>query len=148
MSTVRLVIEPHAPDNSKLFVQTALDMYNVATTGLDEYHPVALFLKQEHEEIVGGLLGDIWGAWLHVTYLWVVAPLRHQGYGSRLLRAAEQYAMERGCQQVHLETFSFQARPLYEKHGYTVFGQLDECPPGHTKYFLLKRLGAPGPHHA
>ena len=115
-------------------------MYNVAVTGLDEYYPVAIFLKQENEEIAGGILGDIWGAWLHVTYLWVAAPLRRHGYGSQLLRAAEQYAIERGCQNVHLETFSFQARPLYEKHGYEVFGQLEECPPGHTKYYLRKRL--------
>ena len=115
-------------------------MYNIAATGLDEYYPVAIFLKQENEEIVGGILGEIWGAWLHVTNLWVVASLRRHGYGSQLLRAAEQYAIERGCQDVHLETFSFQARPLYEKHGYEVFGQLEECPPGHTKYYLRKRL--------
>jgi GNAT superfamily N-acetyltransferase len=140
MSTLRIVVDPHAPDSSKHFVQTALDMYSVAVTGLDEYYPVAIFLKQETEEIAGGLLGDIWGAWFHVTSLWVAASLRRHGYGSQLLRAAEQYAIERGCQQVHLETFSFQARPLYEKHGYEVFGQLEECPPGHTKYFLRKRL--------
>ena len=140
MTTCRIVIDPHASDSSKQFVQTGLDMYNVAVTGLDEYYPVAIFLKQENEEIAGGILGEIWGTWLHVTNLWVAAPLRRHGYGSQLLRAAEQYAIERGCQNVHLETFSFQARPLYEKHGYEVFGQLEECPPGHTKYYLRKRL--------
>ena len=61
-------------------------------------------------------------------------------HGSQLLLSAEQYARERGCQSVHRETFSFQARPLYEKHGYEVFAQLEDFPPGHTKYFLRKRL--------
>ena len=130
MSNIRIVLDPHAPDSSKQFVQTALDLYNVAVTGLAEYYLVAIFLKRGNEEIVGGVLGDIWGMWLHVSYLWVAVPLHHQGYGSQLLLAAEQYAIERGCQNVHLETFSFQARPLYEKHGYEVFAQLDDFPQG------------------
>lgn len=140
MNNIRIIIEPHAPEGNKQFVQNSLDLYNVAATGLSEYYPVAVFLKRDNEEILGGVLGDIWGTWLHVTYLWVVAPLRGHGYGSQLLCSAEQYARERGCQNIHLETFSFQARPLYEKHGYEVFAQLEDFPPGHTKYFLRKRL--------
>jgi GNAT superfamily N-acetyltransferase len=140
MGTIRIVIDSHASDSSQHFVQNALDMYNVAVTGLDEYYPVAIFLKQDNDEIAGGLLGDIWGGWLHITYLWIVAPLRGKGHGSQLLQTAEQYAMERGCHHAYLETHSFQARPLYEKHGYEVFGQLQNCPPGHSKYFLRKRL--------
>jgi len=26
--------------------------------------------------VLGGLLGDLWGGWLHVTYLWVAEPAR------------------------------------------------------------------------
>ena len=60
------------------------------------------------------------------------------GNGKQLLRAAEQYALERDCQNVHLDTLSFQARPFYEKYGYEVFGQLEECPPGHTRIYRPK----------
>jgi endonuclease/exonuclease/phosphatase (EEP) superfamily protein YafD len=42
-------------------------------------------------------------------------------------------------------TFSFQARPFYEKFGYEVFATLEDYPPGHRKYFLRKALGdSPG----
>jgi hypothetical protein len=41
-----------------------------------------------------------------------------------------------------LETLSFQARGFYERYGYSVFGELDDFPPGHRKYFLKKNLSA------
>ena len=68
--------------------------------------------------------------------------MRGKGHARKLLESAETYAMERGCIGAHLETFSFQARPLYEKLGYEVFGEIRDYPPGHTFYFMRKRLGA------
>jgi GNAT superfamily N-acetyltransferase len=140
MRSHRVVLEPHAPDHLKQIVQEGLGLYNVAVTGLAEYYPVSIFLKDEHDEILGGVLGHIWGKWLHVAFLWVAECVRQRGYGTQLLRAAEDYARHRGCRNVQLETFSFQARPFYERLGYEVFAALDDFPPGHTKYFLRKQL--------
>ncbi|MBY0276219.1 hypothetical protein K2Z84_12810 [Candidatus Binatia bacterium] len=39
-----------------------------------------------------------------------------------------------------LESYTFQAPDLYVKHGYQVFGVLDDCPPGHQQVFLRKSL--------
>jgi ribosomal protein S18 acetylase RimI-like enzyme len=39
---------------------------------------------------------------------------------------------------VWLDTFSFQARGFYEKLGYTVFGEIENHPPGHSRFFLRK----------
>ena len=69
--------------------------------------------------------------------------LRRQGLGKELLRRAEDEARACGCVGAHLDTFSFQARGLYEKQGYAAFGALPDCPPGHARFFLSKRLGAP-----
>ena len=98
------------------------------------------FLKNTRGEWLGGLLGSLWGGWLHIRILWVDAAARGHGNGTRLLQAAETYAVERGCFAATLETHSFQARPFYEKCGYEVFGTLDDWPPGHAKFFLRKRL--------
>jgi hypothetical protein len=40
----------------------------------------------------------------------------------------------------YLFTYSFQARPFYERAGYRVFGELPDHPPGQTKYYLAKRF--------
>jgi GNAT superfamily N-acetyltransferase len=86
----------------------------------------------------------VWGQinwnWLHVGLFWVAEALRGSGYGRRLLAAIEQVARERGCRYAHLDTFSYQARPFYETLGYEVFGQLDDYPPGHKRFFMKKVL--------
>jgi ribosomal protein S18 acetylase RimI-like enzyme len=57
-----------------------------------------------------------------------------------LLAEAERIAQERGCIGAQLDTMSWQALTFYERHGYSVFGVLDNFPPGHRKYFLKKSL--------
>jgi len=130
------------PDNepAKLFVTNGVDNYNIAVTGHSAYYPVAYFLKANDGEVVGGLLGMIWGGWLHIKIVWVAEPVRGKGHARRLLETAEGYAKKRGCGGAFLETFSFQARPLYEKLGFVVVGQIDDCPPGHAYYVLAKKF--------
>ena len=93
-------------------------------------------LPEKHEgEWLGGLLGDAWGGWLNVQFLWLDEAARGQRHGSRLMDAAEDYAIRRGCFAATLETHSFEALGFYQKRGYEVFGVLEDYPPGHTQVF-------------
>ena len=148
MQDLEIVFDPLPPDSLSRFVTESLAAYNVAATGDSRWYPVGFFLKSARGEWLGGLLGEIWSGWLHVRILWVDAAVRGRGNGTRLLRAAEDYALERGCGGATLETMSFQARPFYENCGYEVFATLDNCPPGHSKFFLRKRLTALPPEQA
>jgi len=140
MNKLTVVFDPYATVDLRNIVQTIVDNHNIAVTGQAEWHPVAFFLKDENGEVLGGLLGDIWAAWLHVRTLAVAAPVRGQGFGKELMKRAELYAVERGCTDAYLDTFSFQARPFYEKLGYRVFGTLENHPVGHRHYFMTKKL--------
>jgi GNAT superfamily N-acetyltransferase len=144
MKNLRIVIEPHADERLRQFIRESLGAYSLAVTGQEEYYPVSIFLRDKKDEVLGGVLGQIWGRWLYVSDLWLAAPLRRSGYGQQLLSAAERYARGKGCGNVWLTTHSFQARPFYEKCGYTPFAELDEFPPGHKLYFLKKKLGGDG----
>jgi GNAT superfamily N-acetyltransferase len=144
MQNLELVFDPLPPDALSRFVTESLAAYNVAATGDSSWHPVGFFLKSARGEWLGGLMGEIWGGWLHVKFLWVDSAARGHGNGTRLLQAAEEYAVERGCFAAMLETHSFQARPFYEKCGYQVFATLEDWPPGHAKFFLRKQLTAGG----
>ena len=138
MSDLKIVFDASGADAQT--VRDRLDMYNVGVTGESAYYPVNLFLKSERNEVLGGLLGAIWGGWLHITFLWVDQAERGQDWGTRLMDQAEAYARERSCHGVELDTHSFQARPFYERRGYEVFGTLDDYPKGHKKFFLKKKL--------
>ena len=110
-------------------VRDRLDMFNIGVTGVSAYYPVHCFLKSERGETMGGLLGGIWGGWLHVTFLWVDEAVRGQDWGTRLMDRAEAYARERGAHSATLDTHSFQARPFYERRGFRVLND-DEVSAG------------------
>jgi GNAT superfamily N-acetyltransferase len=138
--SARIVQDPHASAEKRQIVRDGVDLHNVAATGCDEYHPVATFLEGDGGEVLGGLLGAVWGGWLQIDFVWVTQRLRGQGHARALLEAAESYARERGARAVHLSTSSFQALAFYEKQGYEPFGRLDDYPPGHAHFYLRKRL--------
>lgn len=121
-------------------VRNGLDAYNESRVGPTVWRPVNLFVRDEGGNVVGGLLGGTYWSWMYVDILWVAEELRGHGWGSRLLAQAEAIARQHGCIGVHLDTTDFQARPFYEKQGYTVWGILDDIPPGHQRIFLTKRL--------
>ena len=109
MNNPTVIFDPYAAADLRNIVQTIVDNHNVASTGQAEWYPVAFFLKDENGEVLGGLLGDIWAAWLHVKTLAVAPPARGHGFGKELMKRAELYAVERGCTDAFLDTFSFQA---------------------------------------
>lgn len=101
---------------------------------------LGIVLRDDGGAVVGGVIGQAFWGWLFVDILWVNDGHQGHGWGSRLLEAAEEKARERGMTGVWLDTFSFQARPFYEARGYRLFGKIDEHPPGHSRFFLHKRL--------
>ena len=137
---VRVVNDPYASDEARKVIWDGLTMHNAAITGFSEHYAVGLYLKTDDGEVMGGLLGNIWAGWLYVDLLWIALPLRGQGHGTALLQAAEALGRERGCHSVMLDTLSFQAPDFYAKHGYEVFGVLDNCPTGHQRLYLRKSL--------
>jgi GNAT superfamily N-acetyltransferase len=140
MTDPRIVSEPRAESGDATFVREGLALFNVAVTGDSYYSPLAIFLKDERGAVLGGALGHVWGGWLDLDALWVTEPYRGQGYGSRLLRAAEDEARMQGCYGVFLTSFSFQAPTFYEKFGYEVVADIPDYPKGHSYQVLKKSL--------
>jgi ribosomal protein S18 acetylase RimI-like enzyme len=139
---LEIVFDPLPAETLSRLVSENVISANVASTGFSDWHPVGFFLRSARGEWLGGLTGYVWGGWLHVNFLWVSEALRGQGHGTRLMDAAEAMARERGATGATLETFTSQAPDFYAKRGYSIFGRIDDYPPGHAKLFLSKRLSA------
>jgi GNAT superfamily N-acetyltransferase len=117
-----------------------LTEHALPTTGSPGFQPLAVFARDRSGVMLGGMHGHVNWTWLHISLVWVTEAERHRGLGSQLLAALETAAIERGCLHAHLDTFSYQARPFYERHGYRLFATLDDYPPGHQRFFLRKTL--------
>ncbi len=101
---------------------------------------VQIFIRNEENKVVGGAIGSVFGGWLYVSLMWVEESLRNQGNGTKLLKMMEDEAVKLGCKHAHVDTYSFEAKPFYEKNGYTLFASLENYPEGHSKHFLMKKL--------
>ena len=107
------------------------------------YHtPLVVTLQDGVGNILGGLQGGTSWNWLHVDELWLSEDLRGQGYGSKLMLAAETEAVRRGCDHAMVDTFDFQAPGFYQKLGYVEWGVLEDYPSGHRRIFYRKDLAA------
>jgi ribosomal protein S18 acetylase RimI-like enzyme len=93
----------------------------------------------------GGLHGWTWRGTANVDTFWVREDLRGKGLGKRLLAAAEEEPVRRGCQVLQLSTHSYQAPGFYRRLGYEQIGELPGWPVGSTRYLFSKTLGGPQP---
>ena len=59
---------------------------------------------------------------------WVREDSRKEGWGGRMLEAAENLASDRGCRQLLVSSFTFQAPDFYRRHGYTEFARSEGLP--------------------
>jgi predicted N-acetyltransferase YhbS len=108
--------------------------------------PLAVLVSDpETQEVIGGLLGRTSMGLLFIDVFFVPESTRKRGLGSRVIRMAEAEAGRRGCTRAVLSTVTFQAPGFYQRQGYEVLGRVECDPPGHTRVFMTKRLGAAAP---
>ena len=121
--------------------------FNELSSGVPYNHrPLAIVVTHpDTGEMLGGLWGSTNYSLLYIYLLYLPEDLRRAGLGRQLITQAEQEAIKRGCRGVWLDTFSFQARGFYEKLGYTVFGTIEDYPPGHSRFFLKKTFDSTAP---
>lgn len=140
MATYTISVENAPKSEDVAVLAQGLTTHALPHTQVPGFQPVGVFLRDEHGEVAGGVWGYVNWNWLYINLVWVADEARGGGYGRQLMAALEAAARERGCCYAHLDTFSYQARPFYEKLGYEVFATLDEYPPGHQRFFMKKTL--------
>jgi GNAT superfamily N-acetyltransferase len=135
---IEVTLEPGADDVRAL--ERGLSAHAREFVSRPGFQPLAVLARDAGGRLVGGVVARVNWNWLHVSLVWVAEELRGGGIGALLLAAVEDEGRARGCTRAHLDTFSYQARPFYERHGWRVFATLEDYPEGHQRFFLRKDL--------
>jgi GNAT superfamily N-acetyltransferase len=136
--TIEVDSSPDPTDVKKL--SQGLDGHAIARAGVPPPDPVAVFLYDDADRIVGGVFARVWDGVLDVSLLWVHEDYRGEGYGRKLMEAAEAEGVRRSCEIAELRTFDYQAPEFYKRIGYEEFAVSENFPRGHTRHFFRKRL--------
>ncbi|MEK6423964.1 MAG: GNAT family N-acetyltransferase [Burkholderia gladioli] len=137
--TIRLADGAH--DAARAWLAHHLIQYNDVQSGQPDNTPLDLIVTDPASgAVLGGLTGRTSLGVLFIDMFYLSEPLRRGGLGSELLRQAQAEARRRGCEHAVLYTISFQAPRFYEKHGFTVFGEIPCQPAGVSRYFMRKAL--------
>jgi GNAT superfamily N-acetyltransferase len=132
---------PRAEDEA--VVRDGLGAYNFEKAGYRDHRPLAILVRDpDNGEVVGGLLGRTSFGLLYVDRFFLPENLRKQGLGTRIIKAAEEEGLRRGCTRAVLTTLSFQAPGFYKRQGWQVLGQIECDPPGHTRFLMTKTLAS------
>jgi GNAT superfamily N-acetyltransferase len=126
-------------DDVRRAILSTLGSHNEQIAGPSGHQTLAVSLIDATGKPCGGLWGATAYGWLYTQLLAVPEAHRQQGWGKKLMLAAEAEARRRGCHHAWVDTI-FGARGFYEGLGYTVFGSLPNYPTGFTRHFLSKAL--------
>ena len=124
---------------TKKAVLGGLGRYNDEKMGKQLYKRFAISLR-EGNEIVGGVVGELWTAVLFIQYFWMEQKFRGEGFGGKLIKAIEDEARRFGATRAYVDTMSFQAPGFYRANGYEEFGSIEGYPGGVTRHWFTKSL--------
>lgn len=110
--------------------------YNVKQTGLTDGRRFGLYLRDDDDQIVGGVDGWTWGGTCFIATLFVPEAHRRAGLGTRLMKRVEDEAQRRGCRRMMVRTDDYQAPDFYWKLGYELVADVVYVAHHHELTFL------------
>lgn len=128
------------------FIRKKVIEHNMANLSPEVKSPIELknfIMRNEKQEIVGGLTTTSFWHSLRIDFLWVDSSMRGQRLAEKLMAQAEVYARSQIYRVMIVDTFSFQAPDFYRKQGFTEFGRVSNHPEGHSQHYFEKWLVDP-----
>ena len=107
-----------------------------------EYESVDFYKKLVDKDgrFIAGVIADVdKDAYGFVDALFVEEALRHQGLGTSLLKAAEDFSKENGASMILTSAGDWNV-DFFKKNGFLLRGELKDVPKGHDCYELYKMI--------
>ncbi|MCR5783617.1 MAG: GNAT family N-acetyltransferase [Clostridia bacterium] len=121
-------------------IENGIVEYSEAHEGKFESADFWKKLVDKDGTFAAGVIADVdKDAYGFVNALYVEEALRHQGLGTALLKAAEDFTRENGASMVLKNAGDWNV-DFFKKNGYLLRGELKDVPKGHSCYELYKNI--------
>ncbi len=138
-SSTRFKLSFGSEDDANM-IQNGLDTYDEAYE--PNYENVGFYKKLADKDgkFAAGVIAAVnKGAYGFVEALFVEEPLRRQGFGTYLLKEAEEFAKENDAPVIMTNAGDWNV-DFFKKNGYLIRGELKDVPKGHNCYELYKNI--------
>jgi len=105
-----------------------------------QIHPFCFALKDQEDQVIGGVVGNTFYGCLYTDTLWVHSSYRGTGWGRQLMQQAEETGRQRGCTFACVNTMEWEARAFYERLDYEVEFTRAGFDKGAKLFYLRKAL--------
>lgn len=139
MNNIQIVIDEMPSSENDGILINRLFKYETEELLHDVPKHISIYLQDENQRIVGGILIWIHSESIYIPTVWIDKDLRKHGFGKKLLQAAEEEGRKRGCKFVTLDA-NFESAPFYIKQGYYIIGEIKSFIFDHTKTYFRKSL--------
>ena len=92
----KIVVDYEPTEADSAIVREGITAFNEAILG-ERDKDFSIFLKNDLEEVFGGLQAFLGTQSVYIETLWVQSSLQAKGYGTKLLDAVEGQAIKNGC---------------------------------------------------
>ncbi len=92
MTEVYKLVHIEKPEESAWgIIGRGLATFNKEQAGDNQFERLCYAIQTPGEEIVGGILGEVYWGWLYIDLLWVKEELCGQGYGYQVFGELEDF---------------------------------------------------------
>jgi GNAT superfamily N-acetyltransferase len=136
---VKVAVEPLNAQSADA-LRNGLHAFNMAAMSGASWDEFVVTVRDESGALQGGVIAQLFGDNCYIDTVFLEEPARRGGMGTQMIRMAESEARRLGARGAWLYTASFQARPFYEKIGYTRFAELKWPGSDIVRHFMKKEL--------
>jgi GNAT superfamily N-acetyltransferase len=137
---MKVALEDDPDDEVLRGLMDGMRAFNAAAVPGIRPQKIVAAVRDDDGALRGGVIGRLAGDSVYMEVVWNDDSARGRGLGRDMMKLVEGRARELGAREAWLYTMSFQARPFYEKLGYSQFAELPWLGGRHARHFMRKDL--------